>query len=100
MPKSNALLGEAVLRLLNSWCGWCFSVFSVLRPRLLEIIKVMKLKKKIFSLRLLTSYISITKKGLYSFVLYSTDNFILAITINCNDIFESFVCANKYHTIL
>lgn len=59
-----------------------------------------EIKKNIFSLRLLTSYISITKKGLYSFVLYSTDNFILAITINCNDIFESFVCANKYHTIL
>lgn len=59
-----------------------------------------EIKKKIFSLRLLTRYISITKKGLYSFVLYSTDNFILAITINCNDIFESFVCANMYHTIL
>lgn len=66
----------------------------------MEIIKVMKLKKKYSASDCLQAILVLQKKGLYSFVLYSTDNFILAITINCNDIFESFVCANMYHTIL
>lgn len=62
MPKSDALLGEAVLRLLNSWCGWFFSVFSVLRPRLLEIIKVMKLKNKYSASDCLQAILVLQKK--------------------------------------